>query len=167
MSNAYRAVVQTGGGVTPTGDAVVSDVLSGKTFSNANNVGLTGTMTNNGAVTQTIQPGGSYTIPAGYHNGSGTVSAENSPVTIINQSGYPVAYTGGTNQFGRSMSASDKIVIGDLTFWYNGSNFSFECDRAGTFYSWNPSTQTGDATPVPANTETAITVTYGGTFVYA
>jgi len=36
----------------------------------------TGTMTNNGAVTNTITTqGGSYTIPSGYHNGSGKVTA--------------------------------------------------------------------------------------------
>lgn len=74
MSNAYRSVLESGG-VTPTGDAVAADVLAGKTFSNANAVGLTGTMVNRGAVSQTIQPGSSYTIPEGYHNGSGTVTA--------------------------------------------------------------------------------------------
>ena len=31
-------------------------------------------MTNHGAVTAAINAGGSYTIPAGYHNGSGKVS---------------------------------------------------------------------------------------------
>ena len=31
-------------------------------------------MTNNGAVSKTLNCGGSYTIPAGYHNGSGKVT---------------------------------------------------------------------------------------------
>lgn len=75
MSNAYRAVVSAGGGTAPTGDAVVADVLSGKTFSNANSVGLTGTMTNNGGVSQSLTPGQSYTVPEGYHDGTGTVTA--------------------------------------------------------------------------------------------
>ena len=74
MSNAYRSVLESGG-VTPTGDAVAADVLTGKTFSNANAVGIAGTMTNNGAVSQTLLPGQSYTIPEGYHNGNGVVSA--------------------------------------------------------------------------------------------
>ena len=34
----------------------------------------TGTMPNNEAVSETVGIGGTYTIPAGYHNGSGTVS---------------------------------------------------------------------------------------------
>ena len=56
------------------GNATAADVLSGKTFSNDDGE-ATGSMTNNGAVSTTIAQGGSYTIPAGYHNGSGKVSA--------------------------------------------------------------------------------------------
>ena len=74
MSNAYRSN-KGASAVLPTGDAVEANVLSGKTFSNALGTGKTGSMTNNGAVTQTIAPGGSYTIPEGYHNGSGVVTA--------------------------------------------------------------------------------------------
>ncbi|MGM9834595.1 MAG: hypothetical protein ACI31M_02295, partial [Bacilli bacterium] len=39
---------------------------------------ITGTMADNGAVTSTLNAGGSYTIPAGYHNGSGKVTAKSS-----------------------------------------------------------------------------------------
>lgn len=54
--------------------AVAAEVLSGKTFY-ARGSELTGTMTNNGAVTGTITTkAGVYTIPNGYHDGSGTVS---------------------------------------------------------------------------------------------
>lgn len=60
--------------VKATGSATASQVLSGVTFSNSSG-GSTGTMTNNGAVSKSISPGDSYTVPAGYHNGSGTVSA--------------------------------------------------------------------------------------------
>ena len=56
------------------GNATAADVLSGKTFSNDDGE-ATGSMTNNGAVSTTIAQGGSYTIPVGYHNGSGKVSA--------------------------------------------------------------------------------------------
>ena len=58
-----------------TGNAAVSEVLAGKTFSNSNGVGLVGTMANNGAISQTLNAGESYTVPAGYHNGSGRVTA--------------------------------------------------------------------------------------------
>ena len=60
-----------------TGDATEANVLAGKTFSNSSGVGKTGTMKDNGAVSKTITPSSSaqtYTIPAGYHNGSGKVT---------------------------------------------------------------------------------------------
>ena len=60
--------------VKATGSATASQVLSGVTFSNSSG-GSTGTMTNNGAVSKSISPGDSYTVPKGYHSGSGTVSA--------------------------------------------------------------------------------------------
>lgn len=74
MANMYRSVLS-GGGTAPTGDAIASDVLTGKTFSNAQATGINGTMPNNGAVSQTLAAGQSYTVPAGYHNGSGSVTA--------------------------------------------------------------------------------------------
>ena len=73
MSNAYRAVVSAGGGA-PTGNAQPSEVISGKTFENSNGP-QTGTMPDNGAVSETLEAGESYTVPEGYHNGSGSVSA--------------------------------------------------------------------------------------------
>lgn len=57
------------------GNAAAADVLSGKTFTSANGVKVKGTMTNQGAKTASLNCGGSYTIPAGYHNGSGKVTA--------------------------------------------------------------------------------------------
>ena len=59
---------------TKKGTASASQVLSGYTFTNASSVGASGTMTNNGAVNQTLSINGTYTIPAGYHNGSGKVT---------------------------------------------------------------------------------------------
>mgnify|MGYP003571246256 CR=1 FL=1 len=61
-------------------DAVAANILDGKKAHSYNSttgeaVAITGTMTNRGAVTQTLSTTStSYTIPAGYHNGSGTVS---------------------------------------------------------------------------------------------
>ena len=70
-SGAYNA------GVTATkkGTATASQVLTGYTFTNSSSVGASGSMANNGAVSQALNCGGSYTIPAGYHNGSGKVTA--------------------------------------------------------------------------------------------
>lgn len=55
--------------------AGAGDVLTGKVYVTADGTVTTGTMTNNGAVTKTLTATVvTYTIPAGYHNGSGTVS---------------------------------------------------------------------------------------------
>ena len=63
-------------GANPTGDAVESNVLSGKTFSNNSGTDKVGTMPNNGAVSPSaLSPNVSYTIPEGYHNGNGVVIA--------------------------------------------------------------------------------------------
>lgn len=59
-----------------TGSAADSQVLSGKTYYNTDaKTKRTGTMANQGAKTASLNCGGSYTIPAGYHNGSGKVTA--------------------------------------------------------------------------------------------
>lgn len=57
-------------------DAAAADVLAGKTIVDATGKEVEGTMTNNGAKTATLDAGGSYTIPAGYHNGQGKVTAK-------------------------------------------------------------------------------------------
>lgn len=54
--------------------AVAGDVLTGKIIVAADGTVITGTMTNNGAATKTLDVTTiSYTIPKGYHNGSGKV----------------------------------------------------------------------------------------------
>lgn len=57
------------------GNAQKNHVLAPYTFTNADGVEYTGEMTNQGAKTQALNCGGSYTIPAGYHNGSGKITA--------------------------------------------------------------------------------------------
>ena len=69
------------------GTATKAQVLSGYTFSSDSLSGASGTMTNNGAVSKSITPGTSaqsYTIPAGYHNGSGKVSVAAIPSSYKN-----------------------------------------------------------------------------------
>lgn len=70
----YSAGVAAGASGARVGNATAAQVLSGKTFTNAQGAG-TGTMPDRGAVSQALGCGGSYTIPAGYHNGSGKVTA--------------------------------------------------------------------------------------------
>lgn len=56
-------------------DAAAGDVLEDKTIVAADGTVTKGTMANNGAVAETLSTAKtSYTVPAGYHNGEGTVA---------------------------------------------------------------------------------------------
>jgi hypothetical protein len=89
-----------------TGDAADSQVLDKRTFYNKDaKVKRTGTMQNCGAVSVALNAGGSFTIPAGYHNGSGKVVAN----TLVSQ-------TGGT--------ASAAHILSGQTAWVNGTKVS-------------------------------------------
>ena len=65
--------------------ATEADVLATKTFVTASGAKVAGTMVNNGAVSATIDglTTGSYTIPAGYHDGKGTVSLTDDIVNAL------------------------------------------------------------------------------------
>lgn len=65
--------------------AGAEDTLAGKIIVDATGKPVTGTMTNNGAVTKVLDTATkSYTIPKGYHNGSGNVS-----ITVEEKSATP------------------------------------------------------------------------------
>ena len=56
-------------------DATAGDVLTGKIFVASDGTVVTGTMANQGAVSKTLDGTTiSYTIPKGYHSGTGTVT---------------------------------------------------------------------------------------------
>lgn len=55
--------------------ATAAKILAGET-AYVDGEKVTGTMTDNGAKTSTLNAGGSYTIPAGYHNGQGKITAK-------------------------------------------------------------------------------------------
>lgn len=63
--------------------ATAADVLATKVFINATGETTTGTMPNNGAVSKVLDATtSSYKVPAGYHNGSGTVSIVTEEKTV-------------------------------------------------------------------------------------
>lgn len=79
LSKVTVAAIPSEYGDTTGDDAVAGNILYGKkahSISSGSAVALTGSMTNNGAITATIDglTTTSYTVGAGYHNGSGTVS---------------------------------------------------------------------------------------------
>ena len=84
--------------------AGAGDILSGKTaYVNGNKVA--GTMPNRGAVTQALNCGGSYTIPVGYHNGSGKVAAN----SLASQT---------------AANAVAGNILKDKTAWVNGNKIT-------------------------------------------
>lgn len=109
MGNAI--VLRSGGGGVDCEDATATAarVLNGYTFGGASSEELlTGTMTNRGAVSATIASplSGTYTIPQGYHNGSGTVTGK----TIGTVSAYTITPSTSTQTV-----ASGKVYTGDVT----------------------------------------------------
>lgn len=66
------------------GNANAAQVLSGYTFYKDNAKSKqTGTMANKGAVSASVDPGSTYTIPAGYHNGNGKVLGNRKYTTVL------------------------------------------------------------------------------------
>lgn len=98
-------IIRSGGGTDTSGaTATAARVLSGYTCY-VNDSKITGTMTNQGTKTASLNAGGSYTIPAGYHNGSGKVTAN--------------ALSGQT-----SGTATAARILSGKTAWVNGSKLT-------------------------------------------
>ena len=92
--------------------AAVAEILEGKT-AYARGTKLTGTMPNKGAVSGTIATKEAYTIPMGFHDGSGTVSidaTESAKIVAGNiKSGVTILGVEGTFS-GESVTAQTKSV---------------------------------------------------------
>lgn len=105
-------IIRTSGGTDASGaTATAARVLSGYTCY-VNDVKITGTMTNQGTKTASLNAGGSYTIPAGYHSGSGKVTAN----VLSGQ-------TSGT--------ATAARILSGRTAWVNGSKLTGSMTNRG------------------------------------
>lgn len=146
--------------VLGSGNATAGDVLAGKTFTNDDGVEYTGSMANNGVVSKALNCDGSYTIPKGYHNGNGKVTANslasqtnaNATAAMITK-GYTAWVNGvkitGTRPDAISvLSASDIKAnsFGSTSEWFYKGNtytlnvtFSTPFDKIPTIYITNPS----------------------------
>lgn len=89
--------------------AVVAEVLYGETFAKGGTV-LTGTMPNRGAISASISSLSPYTVPNGYHDGSGTVSVDSTNISSGNiKSGVTILGVEGTYT-GESITTQTKTV---------------------------------------------------------
>ena len=103
---------------TTDANASASEILASKT-AYVNKVKVTGEMTNNGAVSGTISTkAGTYTVPAGFHNGLGSVaidSTEQSKIIASNiKSGVTILGVTG-NYSGQAVTAGAVSVTPYLT----------------------------------------------------
>lgn len=111
--------------------AAVAEILTGKT-AYVRGAKITGTMKNNGAVTGTITTKtGQYTIPQGYHDGSGKVSISNTEqakliasnirdgVTILGVEGTMSSTEGAVPQAKEvTPSTSEQVILPDEGYNY-------------------------------------------------
>ena len=110
--------------------ALASDILSGKT-AYVNGVKRTGTMANRGAITNSITTqGGTYTIPSGYHTGSGKVTANFSNLIASNiKSGVNVGGVVGT------LVTNTIVSLGLISGTAGSTTLLFDISRAYSGYS--------------------------------
>lgn len=99
-----QTVLGINGTYTSDGTASAGHILNGY-IAYSKGTKLTGSMANRGAVTSSLNCGGSYTIPAGYHNGSGKVTAN----SLSSQT---------------SATATAAQILSGKTAWVNGSKLT-------------------------------------------
>ena len=111
-------MISAGGGLSKMklalANASLNDVLSGKRFYAGDKIIKEGKMPNRGAVDTTINPGSSYTVPAGYHNGNGRVTAKRS---------YTTAYLGAQTAYYTSFTYNVKANYPAIYDKLSRSNF--------------------------------------------
>lgn len=136
--------------------AQAGDILAGKVIVDQDGEPLTGTMPNNGAVSKVLPINGSYTIPVGYHNGSGKVTQSiptRGAATIIPSTANQTAISAGYYASGNVIVAGDpnlqagNIKKGARIFGVTGT---FEGFVTSPLYVYNRGTfsnvQTGGVT---------------------
>ena len=126
--------------------AVTADLLTGKTaYVNGNKI--TGSMTNNGAVSPSaLNAGGSYTIPAGYHNGNGKITANSlasqtsATATAANIASGKTAWVNGSKLTG-TLSGGTIKVTSTIVENSNDGEFSYTAPTGRTLFK--------DCFPIP------------------
>ena len=126
------------------GNASSGHVLSGVSASSSNGLKFGGTMTNRGAWNSSVNPGGSVTIPAGYHNGSGKVTGNRT---------YTNVYLGQHSGYWSSFTYNVKSNYPSIYSRLSRSNFyAVPYAWKGNGVEWNGSGTSGDFISYNAST---------------
>ncbi len=122
VQNALDDLYSKANTLTSYGDATAPNILKGKTAL-VGGQQVEGTMPNRGAVTETVSPGGSYKIEAGYHNGSGKVACEKATLSVsfLGLGDY-IRYTPSNTSFSyeigdQGWSMSSKLNPSEMNLW--------------------------------------------------
>lgn len=130
----YKADGYTEGGLGAAGsllgNASASDLMQGKTASSANGLKFSGGIVNKGAVSATLNPGGSYTVPAGYHNGSGKITAASLKTVTVSITKNLWNYTVPGTLVGFSNLGEGAAVVGRI--YISGNTAYYENKTGGT-----------------------------------
>ncbi|MFR2534892.1 MAG: hypothetical protein ACLS95_06680, partial [Clostridia bacterium] len=139
-------------------NATADKILSGyKAYSGGKL--LTGTMVNRGAINSSLNCGQSYTIPAGYHNGSGKITANSlasqtvGTATANNLSNGVTAWVNGNKITGNGIDVNNSYNDGfndgnneakDFSNWelkFNGNNYgvttTYTITEDGTYFAFS------------------------------
>lgn len=130
-----------GGGVGADLDVVTAgkpDVLVGKVIVDKDGEPLTGTMPDRGAISTSLGINGTYTIPEGYHNGSGKVTQNIATMggqTITPGNSQQTISTNGKYMTGNiTISAVNKYGVISRTIGSSSSTKYFSGDFSGTLH---------------------------------
>lgn len=152
------------------GNALAGEVLNGRTFYKDDPTSkITGNMPNKGAVTQTINPGGSYTIPAGYHNGSGKVTANpNQNSGTYKPTTRSTSLDMGANNTYRYVNTSSVPNTNSDTYTASSRSASLDMGATNTYRYVNTNSvpNTNSATYTYASGSTGGTIDLGATNTY-
>lgn len=115
------------------GNAAQENVLNTVSFTSTAGIKKNGSMPNQGAQTKSLNCGESYTIPTGYHNGSGKVTAN----SLASQTGVDSGKT----------AAGDAQILTGYQAWVNGAKRTGSMPNNGTWVSINGSVDSEIAIP--------------------
>ena len=137
--------------------ATAGDVLAGKVIVNSSGQEVTGTMPNNGAVSQTVTSNGDVSIAEGYHNGSGKITVNVEGGTSIPTDGTATAanvlkgktfYSGGSKKTGTMPTGVSHTVV------------------AKNVWTLGASTVAGDSNLISSNIKSGVSI-FGVTGTYS